>query len=107
LIQSCSRHFATCSTSGRASSSSATRRGEGVGERSAARPQAPGVTLRLLLERGGQAISKREIEEETGIDSSKSTMRNALSELRTLGVLDDVDRETVKASDKLFPAGLA
>jgi hypothetical protein len=34
-------------------------------------------------------------------------MRNALSELRTLGVLDDVDRETVKASDKLFPAGLA
>lgn len=67
----------------------------------------PGRMLDVLIEAHPDPVSRAGLAEAVGIDHSSGTFRNYLSQLRTPGVIEDVSKEAVVASDLLFPPGLS
>jgi hypothetical protein len=62
--------------------------------------------LHALVKAHPRALSREALARTVGIDHSTGTFRNYLSELRSPGLIIDVSRTEVKASDLLFPPGL-
>lgn len=62
--------------------------------------------LHALVKAHPRALSREALARAVGIDHSTGTFRNYLSELRSPGLIIDVSRTEVKASDLLFPPGL-
>lgn len=63
-----------------------------------------GVTLQIyqaVMEAYPNPVSREWIAEHVGIDPNVSTLRNSLSKLKTLGVVD-IDKDTILASQYLF-----
>lgn len=62
--------------------------------------------LRILIDTYPDAIEKNALAAMVGVSASTGTWTNRLSELRVPGLLVDVSKTEVKASDSLFPRGL-
>jgi DNA-binding IclR family transcriptional regulator len=65
---------------------------------------APLALFDVLVESHPNMIARRTLSIEAGINPDVSTFRNALSRLRTHGILDE-QGDDVRLSDALFPSG--
>lgn len=65
-----------------------------------------GRMLRVLIEEYPRGVTRAALGEACGIDHTTGTFRTYLSELRSPGLINDVDKQTVRAADALFPEGL-
>jgi hypothetical protein len=72
--------------------------------RSKIRHAAPVAILDALVASYPQPLTRDELGARTGVDAAKSTMRNALSQLRVQGIIDESE-SGVAASETLFPSG--
>lgn len=66
----------------------------------------PRRMLELLIAAYPGSLGKEELAAALGISHTTGTFSNYLSQLRVAGLLRDVSRSAVSASDLLFPAGL-
>jgi hypothetical protein len=66
----------------------------------------PGRMLRALIDAYPDGVSRAQLGDAVGIDHTTGTFRNYLSDLRSPGLMIDVDKATVRAADALFPEGL-
>ena len=64
----------------------------------------PVAILNALVASYLQPLTRDELGARTGVDAAKSTMRNALSQLRVQGLIDE-NESGVAASESLFPSG--
>ncbi len=62
--------------------------------------------LQVMIERYPEPISRAELAAEIGISHETGSFTNRLSELRVPGLLRDVTKTEVAATELLFPAGL-
>jgi hypothetical protein len=66
----------------------------------------PQRMLTVLLANYPDTVTRERLAAACGIDHSTGTFRNYLSDLRSPGLIVDVDKATVRAADALFPEGL-
>ncbi|WP_025414416.1 hypothetical protein [Gemmatirosa kalamazoonensis] len=63
--------------------------------------------LEQLIGAYPKPITRQQIAEALGVQADTGSFSNNLSKLRTLGLLADVSRSEVIATELLFPRGLA
>lgn len=67
----------------------------------------PAKMLRILLDTYPDPMERSALGAMLHIDHGTGSFRNYLSELRSPGLIDDVTKSSVRASDMLFPPGLS
>ena len=65
-------------------------------------PQAPSTMLSFLIGQYPSWVDREKVSEETGYSTTSSTFANALSTLRTNGLLEDGPDRLVRATETLF-----
>lgn len=67
----------------------------------------PAKMLRILIDAHPDAMQRSALGAMLSIDHTSGSFRNYLSEIRSPGLLEDVTKTEVRASDLLFPPGLS